>query len=59
MVPIFDRERENVSWRYLGSLLNLCVTVAAFPLHFSHEYSISSIWGEKGVECVVTHPSAT
>lgn len=28
---------------YLGSLLNLCVTVADFPLHFSHEYSISSI----------------
>ena len=28
---------------YRGSLLNLCVTVAAFPLHFSHEYSISSI----------------
>lgn len=38
-------------WRerrcYLGSLLNLCVTVADFPLHFSHEYSISSIC-EKG-----------
>lgn len=27
----------------LGSLLNLWVTVADFPEHFSHEYSISSI----------------
>lgn len=27
---------------YLGSLLNLCVTTADFPLHFSQEYSISS-----------------
>lgn len=31
----------------LGNLLNLCITVAAFPLHFSHEYSISSICGNK------------
>lgn len=31
----------------LGNLLNLCVTVAAFPLHFSHEYSTSSICGNK------------
>lgn len=34
-------------YTYLGSLLNLCVTVAAFPLHFSHEYSISSICKSK------------
>lgn len=34
-------------WRYLGSLLNLCVTVAVLPLHFSHEYSISSIYKSK------------
>lgn len=27
---------------YLGSRLNLCVTTADFPLHFSQEYSISS-----------------
>lgn len=28
---------------YLGSLLNLCVTVPDLPSHFSHEYSISSV----------------
>lgn len=29
---------------YLGSRLNLCVTTADFPLHFSQEYSISSAY---------------
>lgn len=38
----FPRKKGTDANSYLGSLLNLCVTTADFPLHFSQEYSISS-----------------